>query len=360
MSALQFLPTAAEERARALSRQSRSWASEGAITASEQQQLEAATRTDWRSSGLLLRVVFFLLTAMGVVAFYFFMKLLELPAAAITAMAAIGTAEMLILRKRFLRTGIESALWLGGLFAIISSLPSSGKPEAILVFVAAYALVGLRLRIAFFGALAAGLLVAYAAAKGHGFWPAALASLVFAAGAMLALLRTWRRPSTDELFAWLVVLMPPAGYIVGKLAGGNLQNGRVASEWPIALTYLAIGAVLLVVAIRARHHALFVAAAVTLGIAKFETWGLFDYPHEYQLIASGLLLLGVAFALSRLLRERTSGLVISRTADHFEVARLVATVAIANAQQPPAAEPAQPQVEGGGGRFGGAGATGDY
>jgi len=84
----------------------------------------------WRTSALLLRLVFFALTSVGVAAFYGLMKLFLLPAGLITAALTIAAAELLIVRRHFFRTGIESALWLGGLFAIIVSLPSSGKPEA--------------------------------------------------------------------------------------------------------------------------------------------------------------------------------------------------------------------------------------
>ena len=63
-------------------------------------------------------------------------------------------AEWLIRQRRFFGTGIESALWIGALFAIIFSLPSSGKPEALLVFAAACAMAGLRVRSAVFGTAA--------------------------------------------------------------------------------------------------------------------------------------------------------------------------------------------------------------
>jgi hypothetical protein len=351
-------PSVNEERGWALRGRAAEWAGDGILTAEGRRRIEAAVPFDWRVSGLMLRLVFFALTSVGIIAFYGLMKLMMLPAGIVTAVAAIACAEMLIGRRRFYRTGIESALWIGALFAIIFSLPSSGKPEAILVFVAAFAIAGFRLRIAVFGAIAACLLVIYVAVKTEVFWPAAAAGLALTLLASLALTRTWRRPSTDELFAFLAVMMPLAGYVGGKLADRSASHSD-GHEAGIILVFLLAGAVLLEMALRGPHHALFIASALCLAAARFESRELVSFRLENELIVDGLALMALAFVLSRFLRHRTTGLVATSTADRLELVRLVTTVALAQAQQPSAPAP-DSQVESGGGRFGGAGATGDY
>src|ERR1700730_2219092 len=87
----------------------------------------------WRHMSLIVQIVFFVLTIVAMSAFYGLCRLLSLPAGSIILVSSIAVAEMLIRRAHFWRTGVESALWLGGLYAFIFSLPSSGKPEALLV-----------------------------------------------------------------------------------------------------------------------------------------------------------------------------------------------------------------------------------
>jgi purine-cytosine permease-like protein len=84
----------------------------------------------WRKHGVVLTVVFFVLTVVAVAAVEFLAQQLHLAEGWWTAVIAIAIAEWLIHRRRFFGTGIESALWIGALFAIIFSLPHSGKPEA--------------------------------------------------------------------------------------------------------------------------------------------------------------------------------------------------------------------------------------
>src|SRR5437588_7523520 len=79
----------------------------------------------------------------------------------ITAVIALATAEWLIRRGGFRETGVEAALWLGGLFAFIAGLPSQHKPEALLVFALAAVIAGARVRNPWFGALAVVLVLIY-------------------------------------------------------------------------------------------------------------------------------------------------------------------------------------------------------
>src|SRR6266550_8215426 len=164
----------------------------------------------WRHMSLIVQIVFFVLTIFAIGAFYGLCTLLHLPAGPAALVGSITVGELLIRRKHFWRTGVESALWLGGLYAFIFSLPSSGKPEAILVLAAAAALAGWRVRNALFGTLAACLVVAYLAVR---HWPAMWFAFAVALLALFAVTRAWRRPSTELLFQMLMIVMPIAGYV---------------------------------------------------------------------------------------------------------------------------------------------------
>src|SRR6266540_1887754 len=133
---------------------------ENALPTPEEERANA-----WRRMSLVAQIVFFVLTIVAIAAAYGFLTLLHLPPGWILAIVCIVLAEFLIQRHRFWRTGVESALWIGGLYAFIFSLPSSGKPEAILVFVAAAAIAGWRVRNALFGVLALVLATVYLMAK---------------------------------------------------------------------------------------------------------------------------------------------------------------------------------------------------
>src|SRR5438045_2126718 len=116
----------------------------------------------WKRMSLLAEIVFFVLTAIAIAASQVFLP------GWFVMIACVAAAEFLIRTYRFWRTGVESALWIGGLYAFIFSLPSSGKPEALLVLAAAAAIAGWRVRTALFGTVAMCLVVAYVAVRN---WP---------------------------------------------------------------------------------------------------------------------------------------------------------------------------------------------
>src|SRR6185295_4327833 len=127
-------------------------------------------------------------------------------------LSCLGCAEFLIYAYHFERTGVESALWLAGLFAFIISLPSQNRPEAILAFAGAAMVAGARLRNAVFIALAAVLVDFYVDKKFHDARATLAFALVLTAIAAVALLREWRRPSTELMLSLLVVVMPATAY----------------------------------------------------------------------------------------------------------------------------------------------------
>ena len=299
----------------------------------------------WRTNGLLAQAAFFLLTCIGLGAFYGLLHVLDTGGEGLVAgVAAIALAEYLIGARRWFFTGVEAALWLCGVFALISELPSSGKPEAMLVLAAAGAIAGARVRNPLFGALAAIFVVLYFEKR---FDLGVLCALLIALVACIALLRTWRRPTTEALWIALALVMPIAG---------RFHADRNWRDTTIVL-YAILGIIALSLAMARRHHALFLTAMISLAIAGADFAEKLTAPNEAKLALAGSLLLLIAFATSRALRGRTHGLVLTpiQLTPFDDAAEIAATLAL----QPTAHAP-EPQPASGGGEFGGAGASGDY
>jgi MFS family permease len=320
--------------------------------------------TAWRYYGILLRVVFTVLAIIAVAAAFGFFAILQLPPKGLfTAALAIGTSEWLIRKHHFFRTGVESSLWLCGTFAFIFGLPSQGKIEALLVFAAAAALSGWRMRNAFFGVFAAILVVAYIAVK----WDhtpilaMSVASLIAIASAF-ALRRVWQRPSTERLFAGLALAMP----IVGYLSTIFMRDAFVMNLQIAAI--LGISAIVMLIAgIAWRDRVLLISATLSIACAAIELRQLFHYPAEAKLIAAGVLAIAIAVTLERALRRRTHGLVATKieTNPYDEAMQIGGIIAVAphgsatadHAHTGPALEDSTSATDK---SFGGAGAGGGY
>jgi hypothetical protein len=297
----------------------------------------------WRTHGVLLQIVFFVLTCAGLGAFYWLLAELKVAQPeVITGCVAIVLAEYLIHARRWFRTGVEAGLWIGGLFSFINALPSTGAPEAFLVMMAAAGIAGFRLRNPLFGALAAILLIIYCEEKRD---LGTLAAIVIATIAVAALVRTWRRPSTEWLWIAIAIAAPIAG---------RFQADEIWRNVTIIL-YGGFGLLTLALAVRVRHHALFLSAGIALAIASTDLGRILTTPLEAKLALGGAALLGGSWLLSRALRDRTSGIVVTPSAltSFDDALELAATANLGQPEFEPAKEP-------GGGRFGGAGATGSY
>ena len=130
---------------------------------------------------------------------------------------------------------------------------------------------------------------------------------------------------------------------------------RVDVWWVIV--YFALAALCAAAGLHLRAHAALIAAAVytILFVSKAQADDLLPFAPEWRFILGGAILLAASALIARLLRDRTRGLTVTPedlTAYDKEI-EILATIA------------AQPQVEappekGGGGGFGGAGATGDF
>ncbi|HEX8172752.1 MAG TPA: hypothetical protein VF824_19600 [Thermoanaerobaculia bacterium] len=309
----------------------------------------ATIEVPWRTSRLLAQIVFFILTAIGMEVLYFFCDTIGLPAGFVTGAVGVGLAEYLIGVRRWWNTGVEPALWLGAMIAFVTLLPRSGTPEAMLVLALACGIAGARVRHPLIGAVGAGFVVAWCEQR---FDLGVVAALAIGAAALLALTRTWQRPSNEHLCVALLLLVPAGGWFAAD------------AEWrraTIAL-YAAFGALALIAALRRRHHAMFAAAAIGLGIAGFESSRLVAAPAALKLAAGGALLLAIAFAVSRALRGRTSGFVTMPEApsELAEAAELGGTLAASQLSSSKSGETAPDERPQDGGGFGGAGATGDY
>lgn len=303
-----------------------------------------AVDVPWRAYNLFAQAVFFVITCLGVFALY---KAVG-DNGIVTGVAALALAEYLIRRQRWFRTGVESALWIGALFALISELPNSGKPEAMLVLGAAAAIAGARVRNPLFGALAAGFAMHYFERK----WDlGVLFALAVATIAIVLLSRTWRRPSTEWLFIAIALTQPLAGY----------AEADAKWRWTTIALYAAFGAIALTFAIAKRHHAFFLAAAIGFTIASIDLGReLTMLALEAKLAIAGAFLLASSLLVARMLRGRTRGFVsthetITKADDALAIA---ATLAMQPAHH--STSNVTTTREDGGGEFGGAGASGDY
>jgi hypothetical protein len=342
-------PSIAEERAEAL-----------------RKLVPSQPATPWRHNGLLLRIVFMVLAAIAVSMAFGFFALLMLPKGILTAVLAIGAAEWMIGEHHFFHTGVESSLWLFGTFAFIFGLPSRGKVEAILVFAAASALSGWRMRNEFFGVLAAILVLAYVAAKWqHTPILAMSVAALIAIASAFALRRMWQRPSTDRLFAGLALAMPIAGYVCTLFM--RAFGTAFAMEMPVAAILAITAAILLAAGIAWRDRVLLISATLSIACAAIELRQLFDYPAEAKLIGAGIAVIAIAVTLERALRRRTDGLVVTvvATNPYDEAMQIGGIITIAPHGSAPAdhahtgpvlTDSASPTDK----SFGGAGAGGGY
>jgi hypothetical protein len=302
----------------------------------------AAANVPHRTHKILLRAALFVLTCVGLFALYLFLEQIKVSMAGIvTGVIAISVAEILIHGLRWWWTGVEEALWIGGVTALISELPSTGAPEAMLVLAAGAAVAGARVRNPLFGALAASFVAAYFEER---FDLGVVAALVIALIAAFGLLRTWRRPSNEFLCIAIALVLPLVGYAE---ADADWRHATIA-------LYVAFGVVTFFLAIRRRHHALFASGAIGIGVAAIELGRTIDLALEARLAIGGAILLGGSWIASRALRDRATGIVATpvKLTPFDDELEILATTALPRAEFE--------QKSDSGGEFGGAGATGKY
>ncbi len=116
--------------------------------------------------------------------------------------------------------------------------------------------------------------------------------------------------------------------------------------------------VFIVVGIRQRLRVPFIAATIAIAIAIVEAHDYMPVSVEAELIMIGAVTLAVAGAIMRSLRDKRTGFVlgVSKQSDLRDVLSVAPTLLSGHAPEGGSA----PQHAGGGGEFGGAGASGDY
>jgi hypothetical protein len=319
------------------------------ITIAEERAHAAGLPTRWKWHGPLVAATFFVLTCLAVLAFFGFWKVLHVPGEVLTSIVCIAAAETLIRKHNFFGTGVEAALWICGLIALIFALPGQSKPEAIFLFAAAFAIAGWRLRQPYFGAAAVLLCIAYFGIRNANdvVFIAAVAVIIVS---LLGLSREQKRPSVQRLFETLLIAAP----IMPAIWKGAVGPAMFTS------IYLLLAIALFSTALVIRQHAPAISGAVCGVIAFIALQDVIDARLDFQLMAAGAVLLIASAMISRGLRNNTSGLVTSPSSitPFDEELQLAATVALA--PKTDASAPHEPGRGEGGGEFGGAGATGKF
>lgn len=342
-------------------------AAEGLLPKAERKRVAALpVQTKWRVASLWARIVFFILTAVGMSWCYGFLRLFQLPnapAAILVGVGSIALAEMLMRRANFFRTGIEEALYLGGLVSLILSLPSSGKPEAVIVFIIAFAWCGLRLAHGFFIGVATMLWIAYAAWKFESGVVGGYVSLALLLVAIIADAAPRKRPYAQFALNMQMLLLPTTtGFLICSSPTHTQPNAGLVGI--IGVLSSALLAFAIVRGVRPLIASTTLNILITIGDLLART----RIADEALAIAVGASMLVGAILLERRLRGRERGL----NGDKFEAKPLagaiemIATAAAGAAAHDltrPSDAPA-PAVEqasnGSQSSFGGGGATADY
>lgn len=337
----------------------------------------------WRRTGHVARIALF---ALGFVAAALLFGILGFGSETMLLVAGLTAAlaaEWLTVRKQLFASGIEEGLTVAGflmvgLWIAVELLPSpdrGGTTLHELVVLAAVGAAGLRRLNAFVTTCAVigfvywvdstGFAIALDVVFDSGMTAfvagCALAALALALGA-----REYRRPSHDRMLAWMVATLPIAAY--GQLvhwspfdAVDNVNRIGVTRFATIAVL-LVLGATLLATGLRRRRHAPlwgFLGCLVALAI---ELRAALPLATETWLIAWGLVALVAGVVLDRYLREPRNGLTsasLTKGEGPLDLLQIAGSALLAH-RATPATPPAEPGFEGGGGKFGGGGASGRY
>jgi hypothetical protein len=348
-------PTTAEERWLALARR---------LQRSPTSDAFAEHTGGWRTAKVWSRGAFFVLglVATGMIAIIG--RQLSIGATAVfTGLVSLAAAEWLIGVRRYFGSGIEESLEVVGLTALAFELWSRAhaSPQVGTALAgAALAIAGFRLLNPVFTTLSA---LAFVAALDAPPLGAGLACYVVALLALMASRYRFRRPSHDLMLAHLVIVMPVAGYLWSasrhSLYLATDYRHASLSEWLVPACSLVFAGIALGSGLRRRAHAPVIAAMLCVACCVYELRGLTGLTLEARLIVWGCLLLLVSTGLERYLRAPRR--ITSRPLGAGGRARGVLELA-GSAALTPVSPPARaaPSFEGGGGRFGGGGAGGEY
>jgi hypothetical protein len=342
-------------------------------TVEEERLLIAAQRAHvrladppWIRSTFFTRVAFFILTCMGVGALS---GLLEVFARNphvvrwILGIVAIGLGEALIRTKRLFGSGPEEALWVIGVLALLwAVIDRSGNDDLVFICTLAaiaFAVAGWRLLNPALTTCALLAVVPMIYEK-QSHELAAYYCVAVALTAALLLTRSVRRPSWNAALEGAMGVLPVVGYFCISF---DLFGSPDRFRPEIAGLFLLVIGAFLFVGLRWRLHAPLIAAMPCLAIVGYECRHLTGLSLEARLIVWGALLFVVAFIAERRLRGRRHGFTsdAAGSADAFGVVELAGVAAAGLAvHQPASTTSGETTQQGGGGTFGGAGASGDY
>jgi hypothetical protein len=337
----------------------------------------------WRSTGPLARAALFVLGLVAAALILGILGFRDETTLLVAGVIAALAAEWLTVAKRLHASGVEEGLCVGaavmiGAWITTVIAPRSGLAGGTvetLVLIVAVGVAGLRLL---------NPLVTTSAVIAFVYWAGSTATarvleqaigggvttlIVGCALATLALVlgsRDYRRPSHDRMLDWLVATLPVAAY--AQPATWNvyeplhMPGGDGAVRLVTAVLLLALAAALLVVGLRRRRHAPLLGFMGCVACLAVELRLATALASETWLILYGLAALATGMALDRYLRQPRNGLTSAALTDREGPLDLLQTVGAAALAQRTAgdAPDTHTSVTGGGGRFGGGGASGRY
>jgi len=337
----------------------------------------------WRSTGPLARIALFALGFLAAALLFGVLGVGSETMLLVAGLVATLAAEWLTVRKRLYASGIEEGLTLAGFLMIglwiaveVLPAPSGGDTSLhTLVVIVAVGAAGLRRLNSFVTTSAAlglvywvgstGLANALDAAIGRGM-TAFVAGCALAAVAMALGAREYRRPSHDRMLDWLVATLPIASYAqyprVAAFEAAAVANGAGTTRIVVVALLLVLGAVMLRTGLRRRRHAPlwgFLGCVVALAV---ELRAAVPVAPETWLIAWGLVALVAGVTLDRYLRELRGGFTsasLAKDQGPLDLLQIAGSALLAH-RAAPEAPSVEPGFEGGGGKFGGGGASGRY
>jgi hypothetical protein len=365
-------PTVTEER----------WLAVAAALGANLTPAEVTARTGgWRSMGLLARIAMFFLGLLAVALIGGIMGFGGTITLLFSGLIAAFAAESLARGKRLFGSGIEEGLCLGGWLLIAGWAVTlfdfaDAYTETLFapVLIIAAAAAGLRLLNPFITTVAAIAFVRWAGWN-VAEWPvfrtigAGIPTLLI--GGTIALIALWlggrpiQRPSHDRMLDWLAAALPITSYsgAAAWMAFDPMYaSSYAAGRWVILLLLTALGLTMLIAGLRRRRHAPLLGFLGCLVGAAIELRFATGIATEAWLIGCGLLALIAGIGLDRYLREPRNGFTSQRLSDRegpFDMLQAAGAAVLTHGSNTSAPQP-ETAMEGGGGRFGGGGASGSF
>jgi MFS family permease len=381
------LDTALADRKQSVRGAAQEWLNAGWIGRDAYQRIETINADDRVRTGTAFRILFFILTLAAIMGFLGAICVLaddDMAALALVAgIACWGITEYLILKKKRRQGGIEAAFSVAAIISFTIGL-------AVFLFKSHLFQDDPAIKIV----LSALSLLTAAAAWNWGYWPymaLSAGSLFFAAmdmpGDRLAwiiltiVLYPWlvrgcdshklppsqRKCAAAFLFTIMVALYAAINIWVldNHMIGGHFRTAS-NHRWLYILLTAALPIIVFAIGVLKRRR-LFLILGFLLGLLSLITLRMYVHlvPLWVALTGAGMFLLAIAGALRRFLdsgvnRERAGFTAdpLAERLDRHRSVEMLANIATLTPSKAPASEPSQ--FQGGGGEFGGGGASGSF